>query len=149
MRLRSNDAQSHQRPRHDGFSCRRHRLDGFAVVVVAGEIDAHTVPAFRDEMLTAITDESPRLIVDLTEVPFMDSSGLAALVVALRRARDEGGRVRLVGPTSGPRKVLRIVQLDRVLPIHDTLDDARLSATGQADVPAQSARGDGHGEADT
>jgi anti-sigma B factor antagonist len=149
MRLRSNEAQSQQPPRLDGFSCRRYRLDGFAVVAVAGEIDVHTAPAFRDEMLTAITDESPRLIVDLTEVPFMDSSGLAALVVALRRARDEGGRVRLVGPTSGPRKVLRIVQLDRVLPIHDTLDDARLSATGQADVPAQSARGDGHGEADT
>jgi anti-sigma B factor antagonist len=148
MRLRQGSVQSRQRY-DDGLSCRGYRLDGFAVILAAGEIDLHTAPAFRDEMLTAITRDSPRLIVDLSEVTFLDSSGLAALVSALRRARDEGGWVRLVGPTSGPRKVLRIVQLDRVFPIHDTLDDARLYAPGHAGVPVHSARDQVHGEADT
>jgi anti-sigma B factor antagonist len=98
---------------------------GFVIVAVGGEIDLHTAPAFREEMLAAIAEDSPHLIVDLAEITFTDASGLSALVDALHRARARGGSGGLAAPASGVRKVLGITQPDQVLPVHDTLDGAR------------------------
>jgi anti-sigma B factor antagonist len=133
MRLRSGPVSSRHRLRSGRLSCRRARLDGFVIVAVCGEIDLYTAPAFRNEMLAAIGGDSPQLIVDLTDVTFMDASGLTALVDALHHARASGGSVGLAAPTSGVRKVLGITQLDRVFPVHDTLDGARRHALEQAD----------------
>jgi anti-sigma B factor antagonist len=108
----------------DLLSCRRYALNGSTIVAVAGEIDLHSAPTFRDELIAAIAEHSPRLVVDLTEVTFLDSSGVGVLVGALRRARAQRGWVRLVAPARGARRVLEITQLDRVFPIHDTVADA-------------------------
>jgi anti-sigma B factor antagonist len=126
VRLRSGPVSSRHRLQAGGeLWCRRSRLNGFVIIEVGGEIDLHTAPAFRDEMLAAIAEDSPHLIVDLAEITFMDASGLSALVDALHRSRARGGSVGLAAPTSGLRKVLGITQLDRVFPVHDTLCGAR------------------------
>ena len=57
----------------------------------SGELDAYTVGQFR-EALTALAEE-PRLLIDLSEVPFMDSAGLGALIGGIRRAREADGEV--------------------------------------------------------
>lgn len=69
-------------------------------------------------------DNRTRLIVNLTEVGFMDSSGLGVLVGALKRLTERGGELVLVCPEGSPLKVLMITGLDRVFPIHAAVDDA-------------------------
>src|SRR5680860_1058187 len=56
-----------------------------------GELDAYTVSQFR-EVLAELA-ATPRLLIDLSEVPFMDSAGLGALIGGIRRAREHGGEV--------------------------------------------------------
>jgi anti-sigma B factor antagonist len=125
VRLRSGPVSSRDRLRAGGeLSCRRTRLNGFVIIEVRGEIDLHTAPAFRDEMLAAIAEDSPHLVVDMAEITFMDASGLSGLVDALHRAWARGGSVGLAAPARGVRKVLSITQLNRVFPVHDTLDGA-------------------------
>jgi anti-sigma B factor antagonist len=126
VRLRSGPVSSRDRLRAGGeLSCRRTRLNGFVIIEVRGEIDLHTAPAFRDEMLAAIAEDSPHLVVDMAEITFMDASGLSGLVDALHRARARGGSVGLAAPTSEIRKVLGITQQDRVFPVHVALDGVR------------------------
>ena len=94
------------------------------VVHVAGEIDVYTAPALREE-LAAQQEAGPiHLVVDLTDVPFMDSTGLGVLVGALKRARTTGGDLRLVIDQEKVLKVFRITALTQVFPIFETVDAA-------------------------
>jgi anti-sigma B factor antagonist len=65
----------------------------------------------------------------------LDYSGLGVLVGALRRARADGGWIRLVRPTRAVRQALGITHLDRIFPIHDTLDDATAHAAAGHAAP--------------
>ena len=67
------------------------RHDYYVVCRPAGELDAYTVAQFR-EALTELADES-YVLVDLSDVPFMDSAGLGALIGGIRRARENDGDV--------------------------------------------------------
>ncbi|MFD0888143.1 STAS domain-containing protein, partial [Streptosporangium algeriense] len=75
------------------------RAVGDAVVVaVEGELDLFTAPFLRDEVRDAIKLDGSRLILDLTALSFMDSSGLSVLIEAWRLATGEGGGVSLAAP---------------------------------------------------
>jgi anti-sigma B factor antagonist len=102
--------------------CRQLR-GGWAVAAPTGEVDLLTAPELRAELLAALTAYSPRLVVDLSGVSFMDCRGLSALVAAWRRASDAGGTVCLVGASAYITKMLAITGLDRMFPIHATLDE--------------------------
>lgn len=65
-----------------------------------------------------------RLVVDLTQTTFLDSSALGVLVGALKRVREKGGRLDIVRPSAGGRRIFEITNLDRVLDLHDTLGSA-------------------------
>ncbi len=65
------------------------------------------------------------IVVDLTELEFIDSSGIHALV----RPRSDSARIELVCPPGNVRRVLEVTKLERVLQVHDTLD-AALAAAG-------------------
>ena len=99
--------------------------DGWQVLYVRGEVDVSTTPRMRARLVAMLTHGEPQLIVDLEEVRFLDSSGLGAIVAALKLARSRGGEVRLVceGQRS-VRKVLQVTGLDRVLERFDSVDDA-------------------------
>ena len=92
----------------------------WTVVRVAGELDMHTSPQIRDEVLTRATDGDRQIALDLTEVTFMDSSSLGVLVMCLKRLREQGGRLVLIGVKGSPMKVLVLTGLDRVFDIFDT-----------------------------
>ena len=95
-----------------------------AVVFASGEIDIYTAPGLREAMLSALR-RSARVVVDMTAVTFLDSSGLAVLIDALKSG-DRGREVspRLVGPTPLVRRVLDITRLSEMLPIHATVAEA-------------------------
>lgn len=95
------------------------------VVTVVGELDLYTAPSLREAALEAAGRGPSRLILDLTEVPFLDSSGLGVIVACLKHLREIGGDLVLVtAPTSPPAKLLSLTGLDKAIPIFPSVDDA-------------------------
>jgi anti-sigma B factor antagonist len=90
--------------------------DGCARVVAAGEIDLYTAPRFA-EALESAAAAMPRLHVDLTEVAFMDSTGLRCLLQARARADQAGGQVAL--ELADGSAVQRLLDLAGVLPMFE------------------------------
>ncbi|MES2465115.1 MAG: STAS domain-containing protein [Armatimonadota bacterium] len=86
-------------------------------LVVSGDLDLHQAPEFRRVAEMHIDSHaSPRL--DLTQVPFLDSAGLATLLALSRIAREQNKSLRVL-VTGSPRRVLRITGIDRVLLMED------------------------------
>jgi anti-sigma B factor antagonist len=108
------------------LSCRSYVQDGVTVVAVSGEIDLATASEFRSVLVDAVAGGQGDLVVDLSEVTFMDSTGLGAMVSARRRLTLRGASMRLVSPAGGVRRILDVTKLDQVIPIHDTVDAAVL-----------------------
>ena len=94
------------------------------VVDVTGEIDVYTAPALREELASLIDSDHTDLVVNLTSVTFMDSTGLGVLVGALKKARTLGGDLQLVIDQEKILKVFRITALTQVFSIHPTVDEA-------------------------
>lgn len=95
-------------------------VGGWSVVGVAGELDLHTSPQLRDHVLSLIGDRPVRLALDLTDVGFLDSSSLGMLVTLLKRIRERGGDLHLIGVAGSPMKVFTLTGLDRVFEIAET-----------------------------
>ncbi len=87
------------------------------VLALAGRVDAHTVPQLQNRIQTVSTASSSNLVVDLSAVDFMDSSGLAALVQGMRRCHATGGRFCLSNPQQPVRMVLELTRLDQAIDI--------------------------------
>jgi anti-sigma B factor antagonist len=99
--------------------------DGVPVVRPVGEVDVATTPALRAE-LTSIPEDTAKVVVDLSEVTFLDSTGLGVLIAAMKRLRDSatGGRLDLVVTRPHIHKVLEVTGLTTVFGIYATLDEA-------------------------
>ncbi len=91
--------------------------DREAVVQVRGELDASTAPLLRDTVSALVGDGVRAITVDCSDLEFIDSNGLHALVVSLKRLREHDGELRLRSPRPSTRKVLEIVGLAGVIPI--------------------------------
>jgi anti-sigma B factor antagonist len=98
--------------------------DGIAVVEVAGEVDVYTAPTLRQHLRDATSAGALRIVVDMTEVQFLDSTGLGVLVGAMGRIRELDGTLRLVVASDHILKVLRITGLDGLIPVDPDLDAA-------------------------
>jgi anti-sigma B factor antagonist len=96
--------------------------DGLVVARVEGELDLATSPDF--ERSIEGTDRASRLVIDLTECTFLDSSAVRVLAETARAAGEAGGTVSLVIADPGIRRVLEIAAIDTVLPVHEKLDSA-------------------------
>lgn len=94
-----------------------------AVVTPSGLLDGIKAPNFRQEIDTAIKAGQSRVIVNLKEITFIDSSGLGALVAALKSARSAGGDLYLCELNQQVKMVFELTSMDRAFEIYDTLDD--------------------------
>jgi len=103
-----------------------HEMDatsGAAVVTLQGELDAHDASRLREHFAAALADasedaSSPRLVLDLEAVDFLDSTALGAIVGALRRTREAGGEVGIVLPAGSARRIFEITGLDAILDVY-------------------------------
>ena len=86
-------------------------------VVLTGEIDLSTARRVREALIAISNSGETNVVVDMTNVTFMDSTGLSALVGPLKRFRSMNGEIVLRSPTKGVRKVLEISGLTRVFSI--------------------------------
>jgi len=95
-----------------------------AIVDVAGDIDLNRSLDFQKSLLSVLDDGPHRIIVNLSSVPYMDSSGVASLVKLLSRARKGGCQLSLVGLTPRVKSLFEITRLDVVFNISPTEKDA-------------------------
>jgi anti-sigma B factor antagonist len=110
---------------------------GSTIVQVCGELDIATAPDLREQLLAVLDRRtSSRLILDLSRLEFMDSSGVAVLVNTQRRARLLGRTVALVAPQRPVSRVLQVCGLDGHFSIF--ADTSAAAVTPQADLPRSS-----------
>ncbi len=92
------------------------------VLTLYGHLDAVTAPELKSELKRLVAEGHNQLVADLTEVSFIDSSGLSALVSGLKAAREAGGTLRLAGLNEQTRTAFRLTLLDRVFEIYPDRD---------------------------
>lgn len=97
--------------------------EGIRVVAPAGEIDHDSGDALR-RALDARDDPRPRIVVDMRQVTFMDSSGINIFIAAHRAVSEAGGWLRRAAPGETVRRTLSLVGVDAVIDCRDTLRQA-------------------------
>lgn len=93
------------------------------VITVSGEVDLATSPALDTAIIAAIESGTSSVAIDLTDVSFMDSSGLGVIVRGLKRCREADKDLDLVITNERVLKVFGITGLDQVIPIHASIQD--------------------------
>jgi anti-sigma B factor antagonist len=108
------------------FNLSSERLDGGAdyVVVLGGEVDLYTAPELKQELHRLVGEGARRLVIDMSDTTFIDSTTLGVLLSVVKRVRPEGGAVVLVCPDRNVKRIFEITLLDRVFAIVDTRDEA-------------------------
>ncbi|MEU5338327.1 STAS domain-containing protein [Streptomyces asoensis] len=99
-------------------------VDGARVVSVRGEIDHDGKDVLRSVLLSSAGAAPARLVVDLSGVPFMDSSGINVFVAAHQAVSGTAGWVRIAAAQEPVLRVLELVGVDAVITCHPTLEQA-------------------------
>lgn len=111
--------------------------DDLTVVALAGELDIYTVAGFRQE-IEAVDAAEARLVIDLSEVTLLDSSGLGALVSLLNQTRSGSGQLGLVCPQRRLRRVFEITGLRRAFLFGEDVDEVRAALDAEREAPQES-----------
>ncbi len=99
------------------------RTEGpYTVIALAGEVDLHYSPQLREQLLASLGDQR-NVLVDLSQVSYIDSSGVASLVEGFQLAKNDRLRFGLVGVSTSALQVLQLARLDKVFTIHDSAAD--------------------------
>jgi len=102
------------------------RLDGGVVVRLAGELDLYNAHLVREALLACSSENPPKLVVDLGEVQFVDSTALGVLVEARSRMEDRQAFL-LAAPGAETRRALEVSGLDRHFNVRESVDEALAS----------------------
>jgi anti-sigma B factor antagonist len=108
-------------------------LDICLVSVRGEELDLHNVAQFKERM-ARILEEEAKIVLDMSEVAFIDSSGFGAILSCLRSLNRRGGDLRICRLQKGVRMLLEQVRLHRIVGIHDTPEQAMAAFAATAIV---------------
>jgi anti-sigma B factor antagonist len=111
------------------FQMSTERVDGVAVVALAGEVDLYTAPDLKRELVQLIDGGCQAIVVDLSDTTFIDSTTLGVLIGGVKRLRTNGGRLELVVTDRTIRKIFDITGLDRVFALHADRSEAIAAAS--------------------
>ena len=100
-----------------GFHVETDGGDGTVVVRLRGELDMATAPGLTRALTTALDERPPALVLDLSELNFVDSTGIRVLITACRRAGSEGCSFVVRSPRRPVLKALRLTGVDRLMVI--------------------------------
>ena len=107
---------------------RRDLASGVAVLHLEGRLNAVSTDALRKAVHDVVNGGTSQIAIDLSDVGFVDSSGLGALVSGLKETRRAGGDLRIAAANDQVRLVLQLTNLDRVLKPYMTVEDAYASS---------------------
>lgn len=108
-----------------------HERDGVRVIAVVGEIDIASAPQLSTRLNVAVRCTSSGVVVDLSGVEFIDSTGIAVLLNALRRMTRARRRLALVCPQGPVLRALRTARLDSTFTVRDSVQEAVRAALPQ------------------
>ena len=98
--------------------------EGAVVLTLHGDADLHAAPLLGNRLDAAIDNGAPGIVIDLSDVPFFDSTALGVLVSGMKRLRATRRQLRLVAPRAEVRRLLELTLLDRVLAVDASRDEA-------------------------
>lgn len=102
------------------------KKDNYAVIKVKSEkLDTLIAPSLKSELVILNTDGVSNIIIDLTDTRYCDSSGLSAILVANRLCKNGSGKFVLTGLQDAVKRLITISQLDSILTITNTLEEAK------------------------
>jgi anti-anti-sigma factor len=102
----------------------RRSNDRVTVLAPKGPLTISTVSPFRESLERLIQSGAKRIVLDLGEVSFMDTLGMAAIISGMKQTRERDGELRIARPTDVVRLTLTVTALSRVLRAYDTVEDA-------------------------
>jgi anti-sigma B factor antagonist len=107
-----------------GLSVDIEERDDMLVATVRGALDFFSTGSLQQQLSTALNRGTPKLVLDLEAVTFVDSTGLALLVSIRRRVHAAGGWLRLANPHIQPRRALHTTNLDKYFEVYHSVDSA-------------------------
>ncbi|MGH7731464.1 MAG: STAS domain-containing protein [Candidatus Eiseniibacteriota bacterium] len=113
-------------PRQMTLSCETDGDSGRTQVVrLAGRMDALGGTEVWDDVSPRVSAEKPNLLLDMTGVQYLSSAGITTLIQLLNRVKPLGGKLAIFGCNATLRRVFRVVALEPILNVCDTLEEAR------------------------
>ena len=106
----------------------------WTVLSVGGDLDVVGAPDLRQAVVAAVADGSRLIVLDLSDLDFVDSFGIGAVVAALKRLRQRGGDLALVCPSPRIRRVFEICDLDRIIGLHDSMASVATPSVAGSDA---------------
>jgi len=97
---------------------------GIGVVMPRGRLNMVSARRLKELLSELVSDGTSRIVVDMAETTFLDSSGLGALIAGLKSARQAGGDLRIARPTPSVQTVFQLTNLDKVLRARETVEGA-------------------------
>ena len=94
--------------------------DNWVLLQINGEIDMATGPELRQRIVQYVQEGHAHIIIDLTEVDFIDSTGLGVLIGGLKRTRSHDGDLQCIGLSESLKEMFKLTGLDAVLTEQDT-----------------------------
>lgn len=104
------------------------QFEGWVILDISGDIDLANSPAMRKALLGEIRDKhTAKVFLNLKNVRYIDSSGIASLVEGLKASRDHGSRLILYGLSPAVREVMQLSRLQKIFEIYDNEEQALAS----------------------
>jgi len=97
---------------------------GYSIISLVGEVDLHFSPKAREEILKTLKNKE-NILVDLSEVSYIDSSGIASLVEGYQMSKKSEQSFGLLSVSNAAMQVLKLARLDSVFPIYASVDDVK------------------------
>lgn len=106
------------------LSYERNKKDSVMVLKVKGNLDAMTAPEIRQEIEKIVDENCLKVVVDLSDLQLIDSSGVGAIVSLFKRIRTKGGNVKIAGIQGQPKEIFRLLGLEKAFGISKTVEEA-------------------------
>jgi anti-sigma B factor antagonist len=106
------------------ISSRVRETEGLPVIDVSGEVDIYTTPQFKEAVNEILQQGHIHIIINLTDVSYMDSSGFGTLLSATKRLRPQNGGIYLVGCNEAVSRMLDITRLNTIFTVVHTEEEA-------------------------
>jgi anti-sigma B factor antagonist len=89
-----------------------------------GEVDVYTAPLLRQEIMEQVDNGVKHMLVNLEKVEYLDSTGLGILIGGVKRLKEGGGSLKLVGPTARITRIFEITGLNKIFDVYTTEAEA-------------------------